>query len=144
MHWIDAAVEGNLGPGVDYDVTREPTLRGELAYEFDDWRGDDLVTTAEFWLCTERLADALRASDLTGWTLDSVRVSTSDVFDDLHPGGLELPTWYRLIPGADGDIQVRERVFLCVSDSALALLRRFDISHAEIRPLSAIPPLPNL
>lgn len=47
MHWIDAVVEGNLGPGVDYDVTREPALRGELAYEFDDWRSDDLFRPRE-------------------------------------------------------------------------------------------------
>jgi|GEM_PF-1452040 len=77
--------------GVDDDITRDPQLLGELAYEFDDWRGDDLVASAGFWLVTEGLANALRSSDLTGRSLATIRVSTSGVFDDLHPDELELP-----------------------------------------------------
>ena len=98
MYWLDPAVDGSLGPGVDYDVTRDPRLIGELAYEFDDWTGDDIVETAGYWLVSEGLARALSASTLTGWELASVRVSTSDIFDELHPDGLDMPRWRRLVP----------------------------------------------
>lgn len=142
MYWLDPAVDGGLGPGVDYDVTRDPRLVGELAYEFDDWTGDDIVETAGYWLVSDRLAHALSASTLTGWELASVRVSTSDVFDELHPDGLDMPRWHRLVPvGTPGDdITLVGRVYLCVSERALSLLRSFNLANAHIRDASEIPP----
>ncbi len=141
MYWFEPVVDGGLGEGVDYDVTRDPRLVGELAYEFEDWCGDDIVQTAGYWLVSDRLAQALRASDLTGWKLDTVRVSTSDVYDELHPDGLAMPHWHRLVPVGDpvDDITLVGRTYLCVSDRALELLRRFSIEHAEVRPASQIP-----
>ncbi|MBD7917475.1 hypothetical protein H9657_04170 [Cellulomonas sp. Sa3CUA2] len=141
MYWLGPAVDGGLGPGVDYDVTRDPHLVGELTYEFDDWTGDDITETAGYWLVSDRLAQALSASPLTGWELAPVRVTTSDVFDQLHPDGLGMPTWHRLVPtGTPGDdITLVGRVYLCVSDRALQLLRHFTIEHAAVRPVSEIP-----
>ena len=143
MYWLHPAVEGDLGPGVDYDITRDPQLVGELAHEFDDWGGDDIVQTSGYWLVSEGLARALSASTLTGWELASVRVSTSDIFDELHPDGLDMPRWHRLVPvgtPAD-DITLVGRVYLCVSERALALLRNFNLSNAQIKDESEIPPL---
>lgn len=144
MFWLEPVVDGGLGPGADYDGTRHPRLVGELAYEFEDWSGDDVVQTAGYWLVSDRLAQALRASELTGWALDTVRVSTSGVFEDLHPDGLEMPHWHRLLPVGSpmDDVTLIGRTYVCVSDRALDLLRRFTIEHAEIRPVSDIPPLP--
>ncbi len=144
MHWLRAAVDGDLGDGVDYDITRDPQLIGELAYEFEDWTGDDIVQCAGYWLVSDQLASALQESDLTGWELDTVRVTTSDVYDQLHPDGLQMPLWHRLLPVGTplDDITLLGRVYLCVSDRALELFRRFSIRHAEIRPASEIPPRP--
>ena len=143
MYWLHPAVEGDLGPGVDYDITRDPQLLGELAYEFDDWGGDDIVQTSGYWLVSDRLAQALSTSALTGWELAPVRVSTSDVFDQLHPDGLEMPTWHRLVPVGTptDDFTLVRRVYLCVSERALAFLRGFDLTHARIRDESEIPPI---
>ena len=144
MHWIRPAVDGDLGPGVDYDVTRDPRLVGDLAYEFEDWSGDDVVACAGYWLVTDSLAIALHEAALTGCETGPVHVTTSEVFDDLHPDGLDMPTWRRFIPGGGpgDDFTVVDRVFLLVSDRALEVLQRFSIQHAEVREPAEIPPAP--
>ncbi len=142
-YWLEPAVDGGLGPGVDYDVTREPRLVGMLAYAFDDWSGDDIVETAGYWLITDRLAEALTAHGVTGWHTEPVAVSTSDMWEQLGRT-IELPPWNRLVPGTEpnDDIYVVRRVYLCVSDRALAAMRTLSLDAAEIHDVSAIPPPP--
>ncbi|WP_163275793.1 hypothetical protein [Cellulomonas iranensis] len=141
MHWIKPEVAGGLGEGSDYDVAREPQLLGDLYFEFADWLGDDIVSTSGFWLVTDRLADAFRSAGLTGWELGVVHVSRSEELARRKPD-LELPNWNRLLPTGteDDDILLVRRVYLCVSERALQVLRGFSIEHARVRDVSAIPP----
>ncbi|MCC2321356.1 hypothetical protein [Cellulomonas xiejunii] len=141
MYWIKPEVAGGLAEGSDYDVTRDPQLVGPLHYEFADWLGDDIVTTAGFWLVTDRLAAALRAGDVTGWDLGVVHVSRSEELV-LRKPDLELPHWNRLLPHgvAGDDIVLVHRVYLCVSERALSVLRSFNLANARMRDESEIPP----
>lgn len=141
MYWIKPEVAGGLAEGSDYDVAREPQLVGPLHYEFEDWLGDDIVSTAGFWLVTNRLAAALREAGVTGWALDVVHVSRSEELV-LRKPGLELPDWNRLVPHgiAGDDIVLVHRVYLCVSERALSVLRSFNLANARIRNESEIPP----
>lgn len=140
---LDAEVAGGLGPGINYNHMREPALIGPLHYEFDGWMGDDIVTTAGFWLVTDRLARALQASDLSGYELAEVVVTKTSQFEHFYPGR-ELPTWQRLIPTgsveAGDDIALVDWNDLLLSDKAMALLGQFTIAEAMLyeRPLAQL------
>lgn len=135
-HRIEAEVAGGLGPGIDYVRKRDPRLVGPLHYEFQGWLGDDIVTTSGFWLVTGELADALRASSLTGFELDEVVVTKEAQFD-MFPSPRPFPEhWERLIPvgdrETDDDFVLEDRVDLLVSDAALAELQRFHVAEADV------------
>lgn len=140
---FEAEVAGGLGPGVDHDPSREPRLVGPLHYEFDGWLGDDIVTTSGYWIVSAPLADALRASTLSGFELAEVVVTTEQQF-----GALPLPRpfperWERLVPtgsrAAGDDLVLEDRVDLLVSDAALALLQEFEIGEAFTTPADEPP-----
>lgn len=135
-HRLEAEVAGGLGPGIDYVRKRDPRLVGPLHYEFQGWLGDDIVTTAGYWVVTGELADALRTSSLTGFELDEV-VVTKDAQFDMFPTPRPFPErWERLIPVGTrergDDFVLEDRVDLLVSDAALAVLRRFHVVEADV------------
>jgi hypothetical protein len=63
-----AAIE--VGEATYHEVSR-------LEYCFDDWQGDDLLTTAPCYIATERLLLAMREAELTGFELEPVIITTS-------------------------------------------------------------------
>lgn len=135
-HRIEPEVAGGLGPGIDYVREREPRLVGPLHYEFQGWMGDDVVTTSGFWVVTSELADALRASTLTGYELNEVVVTKDQQFD-MFPTPRPFPErWERLVPtgeaGSAADFALESPVDLLVSDAALALLQTFQVDEADI------------
>ncbi|MCH1881563.1 hypothetical protein [Agrococcus sp. ARC_14] len=133
-HRFEAEVAGGLGPGIDYNGRRDPALIGPLHYEFAGWLGDDIVTTSGFWLVTGELAEALRASDLTGFEFAEVVVTKEAQFDMLPTPRPFPAVWERLVPtgtrDAGADLVLESRVDLLVSDAALALLQSFQITEA--------------
>lgn len=147
-YWIEAEVAGYVGDRADYIGNREPSLLGTLYYEFEDWLGDDIVTTRDFWCITDRLAEALKASELTGWALNKVIVTESP--DALEPMLDKMPQWHRLVPngmlGSD-DFGLRGTMNLAISERALALLRKYNLSHATLSSVSEHPngpPFPDI
>lgn len=141
-HRFEAEVAGGLGEGIDYDPRREPRLVGPLHYEFAGWLGDDIVTTSGYWLVSEPLAEALRASDLTGFELEEAVVTKEQQF-----GMLPLPRpfpdrWERLVPTGSrpaDDVVIEDRVDLLLSDRALSLLQQFQITEAFTTPADEPP-----
>ena len=136
FHRIEPEVAGGIGPGIDYDSTREPRLQGDLHYEFQGWLGDEIVTTSGFWIVTDTLAETLEASDLTGFELARVVVTVDDEYERMDHEH-ELPSWRRLVPtGTAGveDFRLEGRTNLVVSDRALDLLRSGRLEHAELSP----------
>ncbi|WGW11775.1 hypothetical protein LWF01_17030 [Saxibacter everestensis] len=125
--------------------TSGPAAGDGIHVEFQGWLGDDLLDLAGHWIVTGRLADALRASPLTGFRLEPVHVSWNPQWDlMLHEH--ELPDrWERLVPigsRSDGDDYVNEMSAggLLVSEPALELLRSLHLEQAVLTPVTA-PPL---
>lgn len=133
VYLIKPEVAGGLGPRTVMDRTTHPPRVDVLDHEFADWLGDDLLETYPCFVVTQRLGDLLAASDLTGYRLDDVIVSTTDQFPELHPG--PLPVFHRLrvtgTPHTD-DMWLDDRASLHVDDAALTVLRRARLAHAVI------------
>lgn len=137
MIWeVDAEVAGGLGRDMDYKHERSPRLIGRLHYVFDGWLGDDIVTTASFWLVSERLAAALRNSELTGFELEDALVTVSDTWRTFK-GDAEPGVWTRLVPVGDrehgSDFFVENNgTRLFVSDRAAEFLRGFTVQEGQL------------
>jgi len=104
-----------------------------LHYEVDGWLGDDLLQSFPCFIVTDRLAHALRRSDLTGCSLAAVEVTKSSKFNDWNPGK-ELPGFFWLrITGRAGvdDFGISEDRRLVASTRAMDVLRPFNLDHAE-------------
>jgi hypothetical protein len=109
----------------------------QLAYEFDDWLGDDLVTSTPVVLATARARDAIRAAGLTGVEFAPVTVGRSELFTDLNDGDLPEWVWLRAVgePGVD-DVWTGGRSDLTVSERALSVLQQLALNHCIVTPTS--------
>lgn len=135
-HWyIEPEVAGQLGVETEMDTSVHPPIVRRLHYQFDGWLGNELLEAFPCFIVTETLAKALAESPLTGWNVDDVLVTTSEVFDELHPR-MTLPAFRRLVVtgDVDADFSIAGDHRLRVSDRALRLLRRFRIDHAVVEP----------
>lgn len=114
------------------DASVHPPRVSRLHYRFDGWLGDDLLESFPCYLVSEWLSDAMRRSNLTGWSLLPVEVTTSAEFDELYPGRT-LPrfVWLHVADGG-GDFTLSAAHELVVSDQALQLLRQFNIAQADV------------
>ena len=143
-YYVDAEVPGGLAPGHSYDQAQRAADAGPLHLVFDGWMGDDLVTTSPFWFVSERLADALRASGLTGFELEPATASTGEQYELITERAL-TPVWLRLIPTGSvdegDDLVLADATDLLVSAAALELLRSFTLEDADIAPAEDGPPL---
>ncbi len=81
-------------------------LVDQLHYRFDGWFGDDILAFISTLIVTARLADAMRAGELTGLTFATVTTITSDMWDQIHPdNSVLLPEFERLIPTGRVDLK---------------------------------------
>lgn len=131
-------VAGGLGPATVFDQSAVPWRITRLEYRFDDWLGDDLVTSTPAVLATVRVRDAIRDAGLTGVQFAPVTVTRSELFDDL--GGGDLPEWVWLLPVGRTDVDdfwSADRRDLVVSERALVLLQRFNLVHCDVTPAAS-------
>ncbi|AOS79898.1 MULTISPECIES: hypothetical protein [Hydrogenophaga] len=134
LHLLEPEVAGGWGPGTEADVSVHPPVVSHLVYEVEGWLGDDLLEAFPCFVITERLADALRSTELTGWKLGPVEVRPSTQFEELN-AGIALPKFQRLhVSASDAacDFNLDGEHRLLVSDAALTLLRRFNVAHCNI------------
>ncbi|WP_409343988.1 hypothetical protein [Paenibacillus sp. MBLB4367] len=141
------------GFGDDSVIIRENGIIKEIThlhYEFEGWLGDDLLKGPGI-IVTRALADAMVNSDLNGYNLKDVQVSSTDMFKEMYPGR-ELPEFRWLVPlgeidvdtvnrtkivGWSGhDICLIKKVRFAVSEKALELFKKFKIEQCEILELS--------
>jgi len=134
---VDPEVAGGWGDNMD--VTRAPDesiIVNKVHYEFDGWLGDALLESDPIFIGTQKLADAIIASGLTGVEFDIVEISKSELFNELHPDR-KLPKflWFKFIgtPGKD-DFGIGSGLRLVVSQKALGLLRDHGFAHADVEP----------
>ncbi len=132
---VSPEVAGELGADTVMDTSVHPPRVSRLHYELHGWLGDDLLESFPVFVVTDRLARALRGSDLSGWRLGPVQVTKSDEFEELHPDR-ELPGFFWLQVDGDGaaDFALSADHRLEVSERALELLRRFQIDNALVDP----------
>ncbi len=136
-HVVEPEVAGGWGPDTQFTRTPgQPVVVHKLHYVFDGWLGDQLLETSPCYIVTAALADRITQANLTGFVLDSVKISKSDQFESLYPGR-ELPDFRRFrVEGAAGqdDFGVTRDLMLVVSDTALATLQDVGITHALVEP----------
>lgn len=102
---LSPEVSGGWGPGTvvsNNTASHRPPRAASIAhldYEFADWQGDALLTTAPCFIVDERLAKRIRDAKLTGVEFDEIVVSFSDTFSQLNPTRPEpFPRFVRLVP----------------------------------------------
>jgi hypothetical protein len=121
--------------GHELNPSVHPPIVTYFHHRFEGWLGDDLLEAFPCFLVTSALAKALEEAGLVGFSLDDVEVSVSLEFQEMYPERI-LPEFRWLkITG-----KVREADFcltpdhrLEASNRALDVLRRFNITHAEIQ-----------
>jgi hypothetical protein len=139
---LDPEVPGGLGENAEL-IYRDGTypLVERLHFEFGAWRyDDDLFQAHPVYLVTRPLADALRRSALTGFTLDSdIELTADDNVKELEPDW-QIPEaeWLKVTgtPGSD-DLGLTDDARLVVSEAALDVLRTGAVVHCDVVPYTA-------
>lgn len=116
------------------DRTTHPPVVTELHLLLDDWLGDDLLEVYPCHIVTERLAEKLRASQLTGFSIDPMFVTRSEEFLSLpEPPSVPPLYWLRVYGTMVDDFAVVANPHaLSLSSRALSLIRVFTLNNAEI------------
>jgi hypothetical protein len=134
--WVlSPEVAGELGENTIIDASVHPPIVSHFHHRFEGWLGDDLLEVFPCFLTTSSLAKTLEAEGLQGFSLDEVEVSTSLEFQDMYPGRV-LPEfrWLKITgKDRDEDFCLTPDHRLEVSSRAMEVLRRFNITHAEIK-----------
>jgi hypothetical protein len=119
----------------------------QLHFIFDGWLGDDIVTTFPCCLASERAAELISKSKLTGVSFAGAEIEQSDLFRQLHPSRSLPPFLWMQIAGEPGVADfgtpppkppemyprgVTER--LVVSSAALAVLKNVSLSNCRVTP----------
>ncbi|MBS3179371.1 MULTISPECIES: hypothetical protein [unclassified Pseudoclavibacter] len=141
-HTLEPEATGTVGDGAVWtqDASGSRTQTDPLRCEFAGWLGDELVGVHPDFIVAGSLADALRASDFSGFELREAVVTTSPEFVS-YAGGLP-ERWERLEPTgrADGNDDFAQRDgMLLVSERALALLNEHRIVEAQLVPAEETP-----
>jgi hypothetical protein len=131
---LDPEVPGNEGPGTI--VANMPQLQAGLAFvpeikhlefQFDAWLGNDIVQTSPCYLVSDVLAEAMKQSELLGYRLQAITVSTTDVLDRWQSEMVErpIPPFVRIL--MDGRIKIKgDREVISWSGHDICLGERTD------------------
>lgn len=142
-HTLEPEATGTVGPGAEWtrDASGSRTQADPLRCEFAGWLGDELVGVHPDFVVAGSLADALRASDLTGFELREAIVTKSPEF--VSYAGALPERWERLVPtgfldadddadDADGHDFAQRDGLLLVSERGLGLLNEHRIIEAQL------------
>jgi hypothetical protein len=139
---LQPEVAGGWGPKTVVDVSVHPPRVARLHYEFDGWLGDDLLECFPCFVVSNRLARELERSNLTGFVLGDVDISTTPEFDELYPNR-HLPafSWLKIAgrAGVD-DFGISAEHRLVASARAMDVLRRFTLDRADQTAYAESPP----
>lgn len=132
-------VPGGFGEETILDRSTHPPVITFLHFKFDGWLGGDLITTFPCYLISENLSKALRSEGLSGFEItdQDLKVTLSDQFRELYPDR-KIPKFYHLkIVGKakENDFGIDEMNKLIVSQHALDVLKKFNLSDSEIEEL---------
>ena len=138
--YVEPEVAGGLGEMTRIDSSIHPPIVSELHFEFEGWLGDDLIETFPCFIFSQRLKEKIQRCKLTGIEFDILQISKAEIFLELYPEK-ELPNffWGKIIgqPFKD-DFFLGSDYRLIVSESALDVLREFNLNNAVIEDLVEI------
>lgn len=152
MYLLEPEVAGGLGSNTI--VTNWKELRsGEqqihkieyLEYVFDDWLGDELLTSFPVFLVTQELATDLIEHQLTGVGIREVQITKSKLFEEINPD-FELPRFVWLQPTgtvvlsqdrkvkewSGQDLCLSQCGDLMVTENCMTILHKYRIGHCDI------------
>lgn len=135
---VEPEVAGGLGRSVVMDRSIHPPLVKELEYRFEGWEGDELVESFPVFIVAEALADLLVSQGLTGFSLDEAFITRDEQFSEKDFNDLPRFHWLKVngTPEQD-DFWIGEDYRLCVSSSAMQILKRRQIDYADIEEVQA-------
>jgi len=139
FYQIEPEVAGGVGDKTIGNFQVHPPIIEYLNYEFDDWVGDDILETFPVYIVSDKLANILKISNLSGFELAFCEVSKAEIFHDLHPEGLELPPffWLKIHGKAQkDDFGISEDFCLVVSQKALEILQTCNLHYADIEEIT--------
>jgi hypothetical protein len=132
---IEPEVPGGLGDNTIIDTSVHPPVISVLHFEFDGWMGDDIAESFPCYIVTERLMNAIKEHNFSGVAFDTLIMSKSGEFMNMHPLR-ELPVFYWMkIIGKFGtdDFAISDAFNLLISGRVIDCLRLFNTGHADIR-----------
>lgn len=132
---LEPEVAGQLGEDTVMDTTRHPPEVSRLHYEFDGWLGDDLLESFPCFIITGRVKRALEEMSLSGCLFDSVKVSRSETFRELHPDE-ELPDFFWLKVSGTAcvdDFGLTTDNRLVVTERTLKCLQEFHLNNCLVK-----------
>lgn len=125
---------GELGRRTKMDSSVHPPIVKKLHFIFKGWMGDDIVKCFPIFLVTERLAEQLSKSALTGFELRECVIESSEELEFLQPE-IKLPKflWLNVLSkNANTDFHITEIFKLSVSENAFELLNKFNLKYCGI------------
>jgi hypothetical protein len=134
FYFIEPEVAGGMGDRTVMDTSCHPPIVSKLEYKFEGWLGDELLESFPCFILTEALSALVANANLSGFTLGSVHLCTSDEFDEAFPNKL-LPKFLWLkVEGRAGvdDFGLADDHRLVVSATALDILRAAQLDNADI------------
>jgi hypothetical protein len=101
---LSFATVGDIGSRTEIEAPRllrdgfiYPAIIPVLDYEFDlEWKGDEILGCVDGLICSDRIADLMLQSDLTGFTITDVIVSHSQNWQALYRR-TRLPPFKRIV-----------------------------------------------
>ena len=131
---LEPEVAGGWGDETEADTSCHPPKVRKLSYEFEGWLGDELLESFPCFIISQNLANLIKNSCLTGYTLEAVKIIKSDNFLELHPD-VELPHfhWFQ-VNGEVGlnDFAINNKHLLQVSEAAFNVLSQSNIGHCGV------------
>jgi hypothetical protein len=120
--------------GASYDYSIKPPKVVHPVLAIDGWMGDDLLASHPCFFVTERLARALKSSNLSGFELaGEVTIQPTEIYKGLNPiRGLPVLQWFQPSEEDGFDFYFEKRVHLKVSPRAWDLLKSFNVLFCEL------------
>jgi len=122
---------------IGYFEVRPPIIF-HLHYLFSDWLGDDILETFPVYIVSEKLANVLKISNLSGFELAFCEISKAEIFYDLNPNGKDLPQffWLKIHGTPPDDFFLLDGKRLCISQKALEILQTCNLHYADIEEIT--------
>jgi hypothetical protein len=130
---LEPEVSGGWGRNTVADTSVHPPIVHELHYEFSGWLGDDLIESFPCFIISERLADYLKSSNLSGFRISKVKITKSNEFHTRYQN-VTFPSfsWLQITGNVNSDFYIGSSGVLVVTKASLDVLKIFNLTHCDI------------